>query len=313
MKKRFILLLALLLIAALAACGKGEENGSRDSGDSTSATKETRIYHSETGDVKVPANPKRVVVLASSYTGHFLKLGIKPVGITQWETQNKFFEGKLDGAEVVTSDSLDKILELKPDLIVAFSHEKNIDKLSKIAPTVVYTYDKYGYLDIFREIGKLVGKEKEAEKWIDEWNKKTKEAAEKVKEAIGEDATVTVLEPYGKDLYIYGNNWGRGTEILYQALGLKAPEKVEKDAFGTGYKAISAEVIPEYAGDFIFLGDGGNNPDTSFMESDVWKNIPAVKENRVIPFDSKSFYFNDPISLEKELDYIVEQLTKYKK
>jgi len=312
MKKLLSVLIVLILTAALAACGKSD-NHKESAGDKTPENNETRIYHSETGDVKVPANPKRVVVLASSYTGHFLKLGIKPVGITQWETQNKFFEGKLDGAEVVTSDSLDKILELKPDLIVAFSHEKNIDKLSKIAPTVVYTYDKYGYLDIFREIGKLVGKEKEAEKWIDEWNKKTKEAAEKVKEAIGEDATVTVLEPYGKDLYIYGNNWGRGTEILYQALGLKAPEKVEKDAFGTGYKAISAEVIPEYAGDFIFLGDGGNNPDTSFMESDVWKNIPAVKENRVISFDSKSFYFNDPISLEKELDYIVEQLTKYKK
>lgn len=311
MKKLTWTIIATLLIGILAACGNGAKKEENQSGDS--AKEETRIYQAENGKIEVPANPKRVVVLASSYTGHFLALGIKPIAITQWETQNKFFEGKLDGAEIVTSDSLDKILELEPDLIVAFSHEKNIDKLEKIAPTVVYSYDKYNYLDIFIEIGKLVGKENEAKQWVEEWKQKTKEAAEKVKEAIGEDATITVLEPYGKDLYIYGNNWGRGTEILYQALGLKAPEKVEKDAFGTGYKAISAEVIPEYAGDFIFLGDGGNNSDTSFMEIDVWKNIPAVKENKVIKFDSKSFYFNDPISLEKELEYIVEQLTKYKK
>jgi iron complex transport system substrate-binding protein len=122
-----------------------------------------------------------------------------------------------------------------------------------------------------------------------------------------------VFESFGKDLYVYGNNWGRGTEVIYQALGLKAPEKLEQDVFATGWKAISAEVIPQYAGDYIFVGDGGGNAaNNSFMETDVWKGIPAVKNNQVIQFDSASFYFNDPISLEKELDFIVENLTKGK-
>lgn len=51
------------------------------------------------------------------------------------------------------------------------------------------------------------------------------ELGAKIKEKIGEDVTVTVAENFNKQLYLYGDNWGRGTEILYQAMGLKMPEK----------------------------------------------------------------------------------------
>lgn len=35
--------------------------------------------------------------------------------------------------------------------------------------------------------------------------------------------------------------------------------------------------------------------------SDLWKNIPAVKENHVIKVNANTFYFTDPLSLEYEL------------
>ncbi|SUM34508.1 putative ferrichrome binding protein [Staphylococcus gallinarum] len=33
---------------------------------------------------------------------------------------------------------------------------------------------------------------------------------------------------FDKKLYSYGPNWGRGGEVLYQAFGLKMPEKLDK-------------------------------------------------------------------------------------
>lgn len=123
-----------------------------------------------------------------------------------------------------------------------------------------------------------------------------------MKAAIGEDVTVSVLETMGKETYIYGKNWGRGTEIIYQALGIKAPEKVEKDVFGPGYKSISTELIPEYAGDIMFVGIGDETGKGSFMDTSVWKEIPAVQNNRVIEFDSESFWFNDAISFENQME-----------
>ncbi|MFC7440336.1 iron-hydroxamate ABC transporter substrate-binding protein [Laceyella putida] len=307
----FLRLIAVLLVGLLAGCG-GQTGHKTNSGTESNSSPKTRIYHSENGDIEVPAKPKRIAVLAATYAGNLLKLGITPIAVNEWPKGNKFYEGKLDDVEVITTDSLEKLLALEPDLIITYSNDKNIKKYSEIAPTVSFTYDKYNYLEQHIEIGKLVGKEKEARAWVEEWQMKAKAAKKKVQEVIGEDASATVFETFGKDLYVYGKNWGRGTEVIYQALGLKAPKKVEQDVFGPGYKAISAEVIPQYAGDYIFVGEGAETTDNSFMETDVWKGIPAVQKNNVIPFDSKSFYFNDPISLEKEMEFIVNALTKGK-
>ncbi|WP_108670518.1 iron-hydroxamate ABC transporter substrate-binding protein [Peribacillus acanthi] len=312
MKKNILLaIIAILLVVLLAACGKANET-SNESKSTAKSEPTTRIYKGEDGDIDIPAKPERIAMLAASYAGNLLELGITPIAVNEWPKGNKFYEGKLDDVEVVTEDSMEKLISLNPDLIVTYTTDKNIEKYKEIAPTIALSYEKYNYLDQHIEIGKIVGKEEEAKKWVEEWKEKADAASKKVKAAIGEDKTFMVFESFGKDLYVYGNNWGRGTEVIYQALGLKAPEKLEQDVFATGWKAISAEVIPQYAGDYIFVGDGGNAANNSFMETDVWKGIPAVKNNQVFQFDSASFYFNDPISLEKELDFIVENLTKGK-
>lgn len=297
-----------ILIVALVGCGGAGQAGT----DPESEGDGVRVYQSEHGEVKVPANPKRVAVLASAYVGNLLELGITPIAVDSWAKDSQFFGDRLQNTEVVSTDSLEKLVALNPDLIIAYSYDQNVvKKLSSIAPTVAFTYEKYNYIEQHIELGKLVGKEKEARQWVNQWQEKTKGEREKVQKAIGKDATVTVIEQFGKDIYIYGNNWGRGTEVIYQALGLKAPKKLEQDVFGTGYKAISAEVIPQYAGDYIFVGKSKDTNNT-FMETDVWKNLPAVQNQRVIEFDSKSFYFNDPISLEKELEIIVKELIQRK-
>ena len=36
------------------------------------------------------------------------------------------------------------------------------------------------------------------------------------------------LKTVDKQLYVYGDNWGRGTEILYQEMKLNMPEKVKE-------------------------------------------------------------------------------------
>ncbi|MEM1502439.1 iron-hydroxamate ABC transporter substrate-binding protein [Domibacillus sp. 8LH] len=311
MKRKLFSVLPLLMIISalfLAACSQEKEESGQEKESNTKA--ETRTYASEEGDIEIPANPERVAVMAATYPGNFLELGVTPVAITDWSAKSKFLGDKLKDAKVVAPDDYETLIGLEPDLIITYTGDENMAKYKEIAPTVGLSYEKYNYLDQHLEIGKILGKEEEAQKWVDEWNAKAEEAKKKVQEAIGTDATATVVETFGKDTYVYGKNWGRGTEVIYQALGMKAPEKVEAEAFGPGYKAISAEAIPEYAGDYIFVGEGANVSSSTFMETDLWKNIPAVKAGNVITFDSDSFYFNDPISVEKELDFIVDALTK---
>ena len=303
----FLPLLVMMSVLFLAACSQEtKEEADKESDENTAS--DTRTYASEEGDIEIPANPERVAVMAATYPGNFLELGVTPIAITDWSANSKFLGDQLKDAEVVAPDDYETLLELAPDLIVTYTGDENMAKYKEIAPTIGLTYEKYGYIEQHLEIGKILGKEEEAQAWVDEWNAKAEEAKKKVQEAIGTEATATVVETFGKDTYVYGQNWGRGTEVIYQALGMKAPEKVEGEAFGPGYKAISAEAIPEYAGDYIFVGEGANVSSSTFMETGLWKNIPAVQAGNVITFDSDSFYFNDPISIEKELEFIVDAL-----
>jgi len=302
--KKLLLPFMLIFILLISACSSGSTESKNDSSKGNSGSK-TITYQSEDGPVKVPANPKRVVVLGS-YAGNVMSLGVNIVGVDSWSKMNPRFEKKLKGVEEVSDENLEKIIKLKPDLIIGLSTTKNVDKLKKIAPTVTYTYDKVDYLTQHVEIGKLLNKEKEAQSWVNDFKKRAAKAGSDIKAKIGEDTTVSVIENFDKQLYVFGDNWGRGTEILYQEMKLKMPEKVKDMALKDGYYAISPEVLPEYAGDYLIFSKNQDG-DTSFEKTDTYKNIPAVKNNHVFEANAKEFYFNDPITLDYQLDFFTQK------
>ncbi|MDC0702260.1 MULTISPECIES: iron-hydroxamate ABC transporter substrate-binding protein [Priestia] len=302
--KKLLLPFMLIFVLLISACSSGSTESKNDSNKGNSGSK-TITYQSEDGPVKVPANPKRVVVLGS-YAGNVMSLGVNIVGVDSWSKMNPRFEKKLKSVEEVSDENLEKIIKLKPDLIIGLSTTKNVDKLKKIAPTVTYTYDKVDYLTQHVEIGKLLNKEKEAQSWVNDFKKRTAKAGSDIKAKIGEDTTVSVIENFDKQLYVFGDNWGRGTEILYQEMKLKMPEKVKKMALKDGYYAISPEVLPEYAGDYLIFSKNQDG-DTSFEKTDTYKNIPAVKNNHVFEANAKEFYFNDPITLDYQLDFFTQK------
>ena len=289
----FMLLFALIL----GACNNGTTT------DEDAKTK-TITYQSENGPIEVPADPQRVVVL-STYAGDVMALDINLVGVDPYSKMNPRFNQFLTDVEEVSDESLEQIIELDPDLIIGLSTINNIDKLSEIAPTVTYTYGKLDYLSQHLEIGKLLNKEDEAQTWIDGFKKRAEVAGEDIKKEIGEDSTVSVIENFDKQIYVFGDNWGRGTEILYQEMKLNMPEKVKDMALTDGYYALSLEVLPEFSGDYVIFSKDSDT-DNSFQKTDMYQNIPAVKNNQVYEVNAKEFYFNDPITLDFQLEYFNE-------
>ena len=294
-------MLLLGLMVVLAACGDKEEtNETIDNNESTEA--QTVTYESETGAIEVPANPERVVVL-SSYAGDLIKLGVNIVGVDSWSAGNPNFTEELKDAEVVTNEDLEKIIELDPDLIIGLNNIENADKLQEIAPTVLFTYGGVDYLQQHIEVGKAVNKEAEATAWVEDFQARAATLGKEIKAKIGEDATITVAENYDKQMYIFGDNWGRGTEILYQEMGLKMPQTVIDVAMKPGYSALSQEVLGDYVGDYLLLNLVTEGQDTSFTESTWYNEIGAVKNGQVLVSDGATFYFNDAASLDFQLDF----------
>lgn len=318
--KKVVYPLALILMLLVSACGGNNSanhtnNGAAETSPSpspasgadgnTAEQSGTITYQAENGPIEVPANPQRVIVL-SSFAGNVMALGVNLVGVDSWSKMNPRYDQYIKDVPEVTDENVEQIMELEPDLIIGLSNIKNVDKLKQIAPTVTYTYGKVDYLTQHVEIGKLLNREKEAREWVDDFKARADQAGADIKAKIGEDKTVSVVEAYGKQLYVYGDNWGRGTEILYQAMKLPMPEKVKETALKEGYYALSAEVLPDYMGDYVILSKFADS-DSSFQETESYKNIPAVKNKQVYEVNGNEFYFNDPLTLEYQLAFFKEK------
>ena len=115
---------------------------------------------------------------------------------------------------------------------------------------------------------------------------------------------------------MFGHNFGRGGEIIYDEFGLKAPPEAQKEAIdsGTGWATISMEKLPEFAGDIIFTCPwSGDTSDPNIVyDNPVWKSLPAVKAGHVFQLNPKADTYNDPVSLEAQLKFISDSLLSVK-
>lgn len=303
--KKFLLSLSLILsVLVLTACSAISQKDSQTTLSSMPTIEGVAYY----GDI--PAQPKKVVSLNFANTGYLLQLGFDVVGATSYDLENPAFADKLSGATAVTSEDLEAIAALEPDLIVTGSTDEKIEQLAEIAPTISLEYGKHTYAETLTVFGQIFGQEAAVEEWQTAWKENVANAAKEIKAKTGDNATFTIMGYLGQDLYLFGNNWGRGGEIIYQELAYTAPQKVKDEVFGPGFLAVSQEVLPDYAGDYIILAVEDESVAASLLNSDLWKNLPAVQNNRVIKVDSKAFYFNDPISLEYQLNVLKDAITK---
>lgn len=150
-----LLAVALVATLALTGCSSSDSSGDGDGGGGKASATKTRTVTTDYGKVKVPAEPKRVVVLNHALAGYLYDLDV-PVRATIPEDadgKGEFSpywadEAKKDGTTFlpwsVDGFDLEAILALDPDLIVGggigfplFQAEKVYDDLSDIAPTVL--------------------------------------------------------------------------------------------------------------------------------------------------------------------------------
>ncbi|WP_145317432.1 ABC transporter substrate-binding protein [Paenibacillus xylanexedens] len=333
------IMMALILLLVLSACGqsattnsttadsanaaaetetKTDSNAASSAETSATAEEELVTYQSDAGEVQVPKNPQRIVDLTSFSTGYFVALDAPVVGALSGAMNNKYIKDQLAAAG--TSDlgevpTPEKLISLKPDLFIVYTGTEGIDKLEQIAPVVQITFGKRDFKDLMLEMGKLTNREDAAIAWNAKWEERINELKPKVQEVVG-DRTVSILNPYAKGLFVFGHNYGRGGEIIYGEFGLKAPAKAQVEAIdsGTGWASISMELLPEYAGDIIFTSPwSGDKTDPKIVyDNTLWKTLPAVKANHVFQLDPTSDTYNDPVTLEGQLQFITDSLLSAK-
>ncbi|WP_010275981.1 ABC transporter substrate-binding protein [Paenibacillus senegalensis] len=267
----------------------------------------TRSYAHMAGDSAIPVKAERVVT--DWYYGQLVALGLKPIGTDDYVWKNHPFIEQA-GTESI-GQSLEKIVELGPDLIISWGAAKYED-YSKIAPTVPLELSG-GPKDSVRIFGDILGREAEAEQWITQFDNNVAEARQKISSVIEAGETFTIFNIWKNTLRVYGFV-NMGGYALYESLGVKPNPKVDELFRNSDewYREISFEVIPEFAGDHIILTsydpDGTSTILKELESSSIWSNLDAVKNGRVYLIDYNTLYFDDPIAIEKQVGLLADMI-----
>lgn len=324
-RSKAVVLAALSLMLMMSACAASQTNTSSANSEPTTKVEtqapkaeatngtnpETRMIHMEYGDVEIPANPKRVVVIFVQ--GDLLALGVTPVA-TSFNTGSAF-ESQAEDITVIDAFSINKeeIMALDPDLILWNTKDEQVyQSLSKIAPTLACDYFNMEYQERLRFFGDVFNRTEKAEELIQDFEKKLGSAKKELKEAGLLEKNMICIDI--REGFLRAFQGGRGGALVYDFIGFSAPEKLqavfETEEFKTTQSVdLSFEAMPEYIGDYILL----NTSADALSGNPVWNNLPAVKEGRLIQASSNMFWFNDIISMSTQLDIITNAVLATKK
>lgn len=284
-------LFILVLLFAVFSCGKKEEEKSK-------ANAETKVNE------KSEKKYDRIVVLDPAVVEMVYLLGgeDKLVGIAKLERSKIWPEEKTEKVESVgtfINPSLEKIIALKPDLVIESFHSSDaIDKSLSSNNIEIIKIQANSIEDIFKnfqKVAKILGKEKEAEKII----------AEK-KQKIEEIKKIDTAEKKG--LFILASTpmkvFGKGTlpNDIMEMLNIKN--------IAAGMEGMSPTLTPEYIikenPDIIltFVKD----PQEIIKANPQIKDISAIKNNKFVVLETGQILRGSP----RMIDYIADVYQKTK-
>lgn len=328
----FIVSILLLLAITVSACGSGNSNNGNPAATETASAPNgvssaqpeasaespspeaptTKTISTVKGDIIVPVQPKRIV--AEEYLGSLIALDVIPVGAPALTLENYYFKEALTGVQdtgTYGEPNAEKILALQPDLIITGNGD-SYEQLSKVAPTLFIPYgDLKNAHEELTYFGELFGKEEKAAEWLAEFDRRIAEAKAKVDAAIPAEASFSILEDGGKQTWAYGDNFGRGGQPVYQALGRKPPAAVADQIMEKQWAEISAEAVDQYAGDYIIM-TSNNRTVEDFKADSVWGSLPAVKNGHMYVWPEARSWYYDPLAVLAQTEELAQWLSGLK-
>ena len=271
-------------------------SGHNAESNKTSQTfKEKTIVH-DFGTTELKKAPKRIVILDNLYGEILDPLDITPVGATTGQADSQefstLFKKQYKDAKVVSvgwqgNPDLDKIAELKPDLILITGEQEDLyDELSEIAPTVGYqinTDENWDYHETSLKVAEIFDKRDEMKKDLDRLDAREAVFAENVKAKFG-DQKLMYLRVTDNDIryYAYGH-FG----YLYDTYHFNRAETFNPDDM---FQVIDPDKLKDINPDLLIVqADSQELLDNKLKNTPVWTSLKAVQNNKVIYADYSTY------------------------
>ncbi|EPH4371312.1 ABC transporter substrate-binding protein [Listeria monocytogenes] len=281
----------VLLLAILTACGNTETKAPEKK------TEKIEVKDATGNTITLEEAPTKIVSLMPSNTEILfaLDLGDKVKGVTAYDDYPK----EAQKVEKVTSTSVDteKIIAIKPDLVLGhesmLATEKDAYQLLKDAGINVFVVPDATDLKAAEKsiitVGKLTGKEKEAKEVTDSMEEQKVVIEKKAKELKTSPKVWIEISP---DLYTAG----KGT-FMNEMLELAGGTNVVTES---GFIPYNEEKVVELQPVIIL----SVYPDAkaTIQKRAAWKDIPAVKNDKIYEMDANKLSRPGPRLLEGAAD-----------
>lgn len=286
-------ILSVLMIIGLVLTGCSQNQSSESNATNMS-------YETTKGVIEYPANP---TIYADYYIGQLLYLQADVIGGDMTYPAEPWSSIATEQGVENISGNMEQVAALAPQLIITIN-EDLYDQYSSIAPTILIPYGTYNQEDIVVELGKILGAEDKANEWVTQFNANI----EKLKAEIDNpDQTIGIVDSWGGSMYMYGANFGRGGYILYDKLGLNGTEAAESEYVRNpnSYLTVDGESLMKYAGDVLFICAPKEGA-AEIQNLPTYKDLDAVQNDQVIMLDYDTFLYDDPYSLNAQIESLME-------
>jgi iron complex transport system substrate-binding protein len=291
--QRILKLFIMIVIATLVTVGCSNNLRQQNTSQLASfSSGEYRPVKDAIAEVKVPINPQRLVTLHGTALESVLALGEIPVGTTlngDHDRQPDFLKGKLNNVTNIGSfeePNLEKILLLKPDLILDLGTPSAYFQISQIAPTIISeSHPNNDWKPSLKLYAQTLRKPELAAEIIANYYDRLEKFKAEIKKK-GKPITVSVIRIYPQGITFYQPDSFCGS-ILKDA-GLSRPPLQRQ---GGGQQLISQELISEADADIIFYWAYGDdyssksdriqNSLEQFKSDPLWQQLNAVKQGKV--------------------------------
>ncbi|BBI33589.1 helix-turn-helix domain-containing protein [Cohnella abietis] len=176
---------------------------------------------------------------------------------------------------------LEELKAAQPDLIIGdYSHASFSEPFKRIASTAFLNYD-LDWVVPHRKIAELVGREKEAQKVIEDLDERIAQVKQRIK-AMDAPPRVVVMQIMGDHFYLQGVNNHPLNKLLYTELGLLPGKHVPKHKMRM---ELYPTHLPDVEADQLWIRLYSDTADVMqtlqrMQEQPHWSNIAAVRNDQ---------------------------------
>ncbi|AGY76884.1 ABC transporter substrate-binding protein [Clostridium autoethanogenum] len=284
--KKFVLLIMITITVFLAGCGASNtSNSTTDSSSKSESTKNTayplKLKDSTNTEITIQSEPKKVVSLSPNVTETIYALNKQNilVGRTDFCTYPTQ-ASKIPSVGTITDPSAEKIVELKPDVVIASNLTKPdiLKKLQQLNIKVLTISKNESFENTYNNIeniGKIVNANKKAYSIVSNMKEKVKVVQEKVK---GKSTpTVYYVVSYGTS----GDFTAGKDTFVGKMIEMAGGKNAASDVTGWNY---SLEKLVEKNPDILICSNKFNSKN-GIKSTKGYKDLDAVKKNKLFEID----------------------------